>query len=93
MSFTLFYLSLLGAFGSSFAKPVWPMPPTLPQQNFTITQCEANMDGHLPYSTPKGFNFTGNVRRYYVTAEYINWDYAPTGKIVPYNSGRIWLIT
>ena len=39
------------------------------------------MNGHLPYSTPKGFEFTGNVRRYYVAAEYVNWDYAPTGKV------------
>jgi hypothetical protein len=53
----------------------------LPQQNFTISQCEAMMDGHLPYSAPKDFEFTGNVRRYYVAAEYVTWDYAPSGKI------------
>ena len=81
MSSTLFYLSLLRVIGGVLAKPVSTMPSTLPQQNFTISQCEANMNGHLPYSTPKGFNFTGNVRRYYVAAEYVNWDYAPTGKV------------
>jgi hypothetical protein len=74
-------LSFLGAIGAALAKPMSAMPSNLPQQNFTISQCEAMMDGHLPYSTPKDFEFTGNVRRYYVAAEYVTWDYAPSGKI------------
>ena len=64
---SLVKLSLIGAIGGGLAKAVTTMPAT--QQNYTIEQCEAMMDGHLPYSLPKDFNFTGNVRRYYVAAE------------------------
>jgi hypothetical protein len=37
------------------------------------------MDGVLPQYTPPGFNFSGNVRKYYIAAEEVEWDYAPTG--------------
>lgn len=42
-------------------------------------ECEARMNGELPYYVPTGFNFSGNVRRYYVAAELVTWDYAPSG--------------
>jgi len=35
------------------------------------------MNGSLP--TTSGFTFNGTVRRYYVAAEEVEWDYAPTG--------------
>jgi hypothetical protein len=37
------------------------------------------MDGRLPSPTPSDFHFSGNVRRYYIAAEEVEWDYAPTG--------------
>jgi len=38
------------------------------------------MDGKLPYYQPMGFNFSGNIHRYYVAAEVDTWDYAPSGE-------------
>jgi hypothetical protein len=35
------------------------------------------MNGSVPYGP--GFNFSGTIRRYYVAAEEIEWDYAPSG--------------
>ena len=41
--------------------------------------CAASMNGQLPTATPSDFHFSGNVRRYYVAAEEVEWNYAPTG--------------
>ncbi|THZ25913.1 Cupredoxin [Aureobasidium pullulans] len=43
----------------------------------SLASCAANMNGSLP--TTSGFTFNGTVRRYYVAAEEVEWDYAPTG--------------
>lgn len=37
------------------------------------------MDGKLPSTVPSDFHFSGNVRRYYVAAEEVEWNFAPTG--------------
>ena len=71
MQRTLLFMSLLGGLGA-IAAPV---------QNTSWSECSGRMDGHLPYSVPTGFNFSGNVRRDYVAAEIDTWDYAPTGKL------------
>jgi hypothetical protein len=48
--------------------------------NATISQtCAAKMDGKLPSFVPSNSHFSGNVRRYYIAAEEVEWDYAPTG--------------
>lgn len=48
--------------------------------NSTVVQaCATAMNGALPTATPANFDFSGNVRRYYVAAEQVEWDYAPTG--------------
>lgn len=44
-----------------------------------LKSCAVGMDGQLPSSVPIDFHFSGNVRRYYVAAEEVEWDYAPTG--------------
>ncbi|CZR67649.1 uncharacterized protein PAC_17548 [Phialocephala subalpina] len=44
-----------------------------------LPACASQMDGKLPYYQPMGFNFSGNIHRYYVAAEVDTWDYAPTG--------------
>lgn len=51
------------------------------QGNWTnnVQACAGGLNGLLPSSVPTGFNFSGNVRRYYVAAEEVEWDYAPTG--------------
>lgn len=36
-------------------------------------------NGQLPSPTPSDFHFSGNVRQYYIAAEEIDWDYAPSG--------------
>lgn len=46
---------------------------------FDLRSCATAMDGKLPSSTPPNFHFSGNVRKYYVAAEEVEWDYAPTG--------------
>jgi hypothetical protein len=40
--------------------------------------CAATMDGQLPSFVPSNFHFSGTVRRYYIAAEEVEWDYAPT---------------
>ncbi|KAI4850188.1 Cupredoxin, partial [Aureobasidium sp. EXF-8845] len=44
-------------------------------------ECQALMDGQVPgkNSVPSGFEFSGNVRTYYVAAEEVAWNYAPDG--------------
>jgi hypothetical protein len=55
-------------------------------------QCEARLNGELPYFVPPNFEFSGNVRRYYVAAEVETWDYAPTGKAPPEDHRVVLLI-
>lgn len=50
-----------------------------PTANSTSQTCTKTMDGQLPNPTPLGFTFSGTVRRYYIAAEEVEWDYAPTG--------------
>lgn len=44
-----------------------------------LAACQAQLDGKLPSPTPSGFVWSGAVRTYYVAAEEIEWDYAPSG--------------
>lgn len=37
------------------------------------------MDDQIPPDTPSDFHFSGNIRKYYVASEIVDWDYAPTG--------------
>lgn len=50
-----------------------------PAHSTSTPACMASMDGKLPSITPTNFHFSGNVRRYYVAAKEIVWDYAPSG--------------
>ncbi|KAG9562146.1 Cupredoxin, partial [Aureobasidium melanogenum] len=56
---------------------------TTPDQSklATRSECEALVDWKLPgkSSIPTNFNFSGNVRTYYVAAEEVAWNYAPSG--------------
>jgi hypothetical protein len=45
--------------------------------NRSLASCAASMNGSVPSSL--GFDFSGTIRRYYVAAEEVEWDYAPTG--------------
>lgn len=58
------------------ALPTAPLyePPSQP-----LRKCAASMNGELPTPTPSNFQFSGNVRKYFVAAEEIEWNYAPTG--------------
>ena len=44
----------------------------------SLASCASSMNNALPSPTPSDFHFSGTVRRYYVAAEEITWDYAPT---------------
>lgn len=45
----------------------------------TLQSCAAGLNGQVPVPTPPGFDFSGKVRTYYIAAEEVEWDYAPTG--------------
>ncbi|KAG9529106.1 Cupredoxin, partial [Aureobasidium melanogenum] len=37
------------------------------------------LNGELPNPTPSNFKFSGKVRNYYVAADEVDWNFAPTG--------------
>jgi manganese oxidase len=45
----------------------------------SLASCAVSMDNALPSPTPSDFHFSGTIRRYYIAAEEVTWDYAPTG--------------
>ena len=53
--------------------------PTPAPDASNLQDCALSMDGKLPSVVPQDFNFSGNVRRYYVAAEEVEWNYGPTG--------------
>lgn len=66
-------LILAGILGLALASP------TKIVARDTLSSCAADLNGVLPSPTPSGFHFSGNVRTYYVAADEVLWDYAPTG--------------
>ena len=44
-----------------------------------LSTCAASMDDSLPGEIPSDFEFSGNIRRYYIAAEQVLWDYVPSG--------------
>ncbi|KAK3658498.1 hypothetical protein LTR56_001909 [Elasticomyces elasticus] len=44
-----------------------------------LQTCAAGLNGQIPVPTPPNWNFSGTIRRYYVAAEEVEWDYAPSG--------------
>ena len=54
-------------------------PSRTVEKRDSLQSCAASMNGQLPNPTPLGYVFSGNVRRYYVAAEEVYWNYAPTG--------------
>lgn len=73
MSLLLLGLSLLGSAAAQSAAASNGPSPTI------LQKCAASMNGMLPSPTPPDFKWNGEVRRYYVAAEEVEWDYAPTG--------------
>lgn len=45
----------------------------------SLSACAASLNGILPSPTPSGYVFSGNIRKYYVAAEEVEWNYTPTG--------------
>jgi len=45
----------------------------------SIQACRSSLNGAPPSPTPPGWNSSGKVRQYYIAAEEVEWDYAPTG--------------
>lgn len=71
----LFSLSLLAVAAGTLAAP----STANAHQPLVLEECLASLNGQLPYYVPANFHFSGTVRRYYVAAEVVTWDYAPTG--------------
>ena len=38
-----------------------------------LSSCAAELDGQLPSPTPAQWDYSGNVRRYYIAAEEVEW--------------------
>lgn len=72
-AFSAFLLSL--AYRTVLATPF----PAYSSSTPSLQACADRLDGELPSPTPLNYQFSGNVRRYYVAAEEVEWDYAPTG--------------
>lgn len=73
-------LSTTGASLLALALSVTAAPSaTIQPRQGGLAACAASMNGVLPTATPPGFVFSGNVRQFYVAAEEIQWNYAPTG--------------
>lgn len=62
-----------------FLSAVGLVTSEMTRRNGSLPSCTATLDGKLPSFTPSNFQFSGNVRRYYIAAEETEWDYAPTG--------------
>lgn len=73
MAFTFAYIAL--GLLSSTAAVAMPSSTNTPSPH----ACTATLDGQLPNQTPVNFHPSGNVRQYYIAAEEITWDYAPSG--------------
>ncbi|GIJ85942.1 hypothetical protein Asppvi_004813 [Aspergillus pseudoviridinutans] len=71
----LFSFSLLAVAAGAVAAP----STANDRQPLVSEECLARLNGQLPYYVPPNFHFSGTVRRYYVAAEVVTWDYAPTG--------------
>lgn len=67
----MFTILLLGLLVVAGAQPI----NLSTASTSSISACSAAMDDQLPYYTPEGFNFSGNIRRYYVAAEIDTWNY------------------
>jgi hypothetical protein len=78
----LFSLSLLAVAAATLAAP----STANARQPLVSEECLARLNGQLPYYVPPNFHFSSTVRRYYVAAEVVTWDYAPTGKESGYTS-------
>jgi manganese oxidase len=50
-----------------------------PQNSTALSTCAASMNGSLPSPISSDFHFSGQVRRYYIAAEQVTWDYVPSG--------------
>jgi len=59
---------------STSAPSTATAPPTA-----VLQSCAASLNGHPPAVTPPGYDWNGVVRRFYVAAEEVEWDYTPTG--------------
>ncbi|KAK0347742.1 hypothetical protein LTS02_009782 [Friedmanniomyces endolithicus] len=63
--------AIVGALSASAASSTAPTA--------ALQTCAAGLNGQIPTPTPPDFKFSGNVRQYYIAAEEVEWDYAPTG--------------
>ncbi|KIW87323.1 uncharacterized protein Z519_11959 [Cladophialophora bantiana CBS 173.52] len=49
------------------------------QNNTALSTCTASMNGVLPSPISSDFHFSGQIRRYYIAAEEVSWNYVPSG--------------
>ncbi|RMY90751.1 hypothetical protein D0864_06191 [Hortaea werneckii] len=60
-------------------RPVFLSSPDQDPESPYLSSCAAGLNGVLPSPTPAQWDYSGNVRRYYIAAEEVEWDYAPSG--------------
>lgn len=75
----MFLNTLTLALSASLAAGTAVKSKPTPSSASSWHACAASMNGQLPTQTPSDFHFSGNVRRYYIAAEEVEWNYAPTG--------------
>jgi hypothetical protein len=71
--------STLSVNASAAATPGAPTKVNVAVPSAVLQSCATTMNGQLPAATPPGWAFSGNVRKFYVAAEEVEWDYVPSG--------------
>ena len=64
------------SWGSALALTTLALPTS--QNNTALSVCKASMNGVLPSPISSDFHFSGQVRRYYIAAEEVAWNYVPS---------------
>jgi hypothetical protein len=71
--------STLSVNASAAATSGTPSKANVAVPSAVLQSCTTTMNGQLPAATPPGWVFSGNVRKFYVAAEEVEWDYVPSG--------------
>jgi FtsP/CotA-like multicopper oxidase with cupredoxin domain len=73
MAFKSIFAIFLVVSSASFTGAV-----AIAQNNTVLRNCLNSMNGVLPNPRSSDFTFSGQIRRYYIAAEQVEWDYIPS---------------
>ncbi|KAF2085751.1 Cupredoxin [Saccharata proteae CBS 121410] len=71
--------TLLSLASLAVASPTWNHATSGSTPHCNVSAALPALDGKLPDRTPSNFNYSGNVRTFYVAAEEVEWNYVPSG--------------